>query len=125
MTMTQSDKLVYGVEYEGTIHFDFELRLPMVADNIAALEEVGAQSNLRVNTAMYARCITKLGTIPQGEITYALLSNNLVDDDYDVLHAAVAELKKKRQALSQPSPTTDSPSLSSDRTASPSSVSPA
>jgi len=123
--MTQSDKLVYGVEYEGTIHCDFELRIPMVADNIAALEEVGPQSNLRVNTAMYARCITKLGTIPLDSITYEFLSKNLVDDDYDVLHNAVDELKKKRQALNPPSPTTALPSSSSDSTASPSSVSPA
>ena len=123
--MTQSDKLVYGVEYEGTIHFDFELRIPMVADNIAALEEVGPQSNLKVNTAMYARCITKLGAIPLETITYEFLSKNLVDDDYDVLHNAIGELKKKRQALSQPSPTTDSPLSSSASTASPSNALPA
>lgn len=123
MTMTESAKLVYGVEYEGKIHFDFELRMPMVADNIAALEEVGPQSNLRVNTAMYARCITRLGTIPQDAITYQFLSENLVDDDYDVLHAAIQALKKKRTALSPPLPITDSPSSSLDSTASQSNAS--
>ncbi|MEX3688856.1 hypothetical protein AB3X91_30615 [Paraburkholderia sp. BR14263] len=116
MTITQSGTLKYGIEYEDEIHFDFEMRLPTVADNIAAIEAVGALSNLSVNTAMYARCLTKLGTIPVKDITYEFIAGNMVDDDYDVLHNVVDMLKKKRQALNTRSPTTALPSSSSDST---------
>lgn len=123
--ITQTGKLNYGVEYNGALHYDFELRLPMVADNIAALEEVGTQSNLRVNTAIYVRCLTKLGTIPKEALTYEFLATNMVDDDYDALAGAISDLKKKRKVSSVPSPTTDSPSSSSDSTVSTSAASPA
>jgi hypothetical protein len=121
--MTQSDRLLYGVEYEGTVHYDFELRLPTVADNIAALEEVGTDSNMKVGVAMFVRCLTKLGTIPAEVLTYDFIVQNMIDDDFDTLSKATAELKKKRLASNLPSPTTDSPSSSSDSTASPSPVS--
>lgn len=123
--ITVTDKLVYGVEYEGVVHFDFEIRVPTVADNIAALEEVGTGSNLRVSTAMYARCLTKLGTIPQEALTYVFLSDGLVDDDFDVLSAAMTEVKKKLKASRLPLPTTGSPSSSSDSTDSTKAASPA
>ncbi|KIP18748.1 hypothetical protein KY49_3290 [Burkholderia sp. MSHR3999] len=116
MTIKESGVLLYGVEYEGKIHYDFEMRLPTVEDNIAAIELVGAASNLRVNSAMYARCITKLGTIPPDAITYQFITANMVDDDYDVLHNKVQELKKKRRASNTRSPTSDSLSSSSGST---------
>lgn len=121
--ITQTGTLDYGVEYEGTTHFDFELRLPMIGDNIAALEEVGASSNLKLHAAMLTRSIVRLGTIPSAVLNYDFLSANLVDDDFDVLSTAEKDLKKKRKALNQPLLDTGSPSPSSVDTASPNPVS--
>lgn len=112
--MTEKDTLLYGVEYpegSGQLHYDFEMRLPTVGDNIAAIEELGVGSNLKLNTAMLARGLVKLGTIPREAITYTLLERHLIDDDYDVLSEARERLKKKRMQSRPTSP--DSGSLSS------------
>lgn len=114
--ITETGTLTFGIEYEGAIHTDFELRLTMIGDNIAALEEVGPESNLRLHAAMLSRAIVRIGTIPAEVVTYEFLSKNLVDDDFDVIAAKEKELKKKRKALSQPSQTTDSPLPSSAAT---------
>lgn len=121
--MIEKDTLRYGVEYpagSGQLHYDFELRLPTVGDNIAAIEELGVGSNLRLNTAMLARGLVKLGDIPREAINYALLEQHLVDDDYDVLAEARERLKKKRMRPKPGSPASDSPSSPSVGTASPS-----
>lgn len=120
--MIEKDALQYGVEYpagSGQLHYDFELRLPTVGDNIAAIEELGVGSNLRLNTAMLARSLVKLGDIPPEAITFELLEHNLVDDDYDVLSEARERLKKKRMRQKPSSPGSDSPSLPSASTDSP------
>lgn len=96
--MTLQDELRYGVEYpagSGQWHYAYEMRLPTVADNIAAIEEHGVDSNMRLNTAMLARCLVKLGDIPAEAINYALVAS-LVDDDFDVLASTREQLKKKR-----------------------------
>lgn len=124
--MIEKNALQYGVEYpagSGQLHYDFELRLPTVGDNIAAIEELGVGSNLRLNTAMLARGLVKLGDIPREAITYELLEQNLVDDDYDVLAEARERLKKKRMRPNPSSPASDLPSLPSASTDSPSLVS--
>ncbi|WP_024302221.1 hypothetical protein [Pseudogulbenkiania sp. MAI-1] len=123
MMMTHKDQLLYGVEYpagSGQLHYHFELRLPMVGDNIAAIEEHGIGSNLKLNTAMLAHCLVKLGDIPREAITYELLEQYLVDDDFDVLTEARDQLKKKRMRPRPTSPASDSPSSPSASTASPS-----
>lgn len=120
--VTEKDQLQYGVEYpaeSGVLHYDFELRLPTVGDNIAAIEELGVGSNLRLNTGMLARCLVKLGDIPREAITYELLDSSLIDDDYDVLSAARDRLKKKRMRPKPSSPDSGSPSLPLASTASP------
>jgi hypothetical protein len=111
--ITQTGKLTYGVEVDGVVHTEFEMRLPTIADNIAAVEKVGLGSNLKVHVAMMAHTLVKLGTLPPENITYELLTSGLVDDDFDVLAAAEQTLKKKRRELNQPSPATDSASPSS------------
>ncbi|WP_293766580.1 hypothetical protein [uncultured Aquitalea sp.] len=123
MAMTEKDTLLYGVEYpagSGQMHYDFELRLPTVGDNIVAIEELGVGSNLRLNTAMLARALVRLGDIPSEAITYELLDKELVDDDYDVLATARDRLKKKRMRPKPSLPASDSPSSPSASTVSPS-----
>jgi len=122
--LTEQGSLLYGIEYpaeSGELHYDFEVRIGTVADNIAVYEQDdiigGGVSNMRVNTAMLARCITKLGTIPADAITPELIGT-AVDTDYDVLYAAQDRLKKKRLRPSSPGETSASPQSSSASTAS-------
>lgn len=117
--ITTTDKLKYGITVDGVVHTDFEMRCPVIGDNIAAVEAVGTSSNLRVQVAMMSRTLVKLGTLSPDQITFDLLSNNLVDDDFDVLTRAERELKKKLLSSSQPSGAIDSASPSSDATDSP------
>ncbi|BBF86274.1 hypothetical protein DLM_2673 [Aquitalea magnusonii] len=121
--MDEKKALLYGVEYparSGQLHYDFELRLPTVGDNIAAIEAHGIGSNMRINTAMLASCLVKLGDIPAEAITYELLEQQMVDDDYDVLAAERDRLKKKRMRPNPSSAVSDSPSSPSASMASPS-----
>jgi hypothetical protein len=113
--MTEEGRLIYGIEWGGKLHFDFALRLPTVADNIAAIEEVGTESNLRLSAAMLALSLVKLGDVPQDQISLPLLLT-AVDEDYDVLAAAQDRLKKKRRASSEPSATSAQPASSSAST---------
>lgn len=95
-------RLDYGLEYEGRLHSDFELRLPMVADNVAAVDAVTAAGldpmrSMYAQVALFACCLTRLGDIPKEAITFELLNSQLVDEDYDILEAALADLRKKRR----------------------------
>ena len=121
--LTEKGTLHYGVEHEGKLHVDFELRMPTIGDNIAAIEEFGVDSNLKLNVAMMARCLVKLGDIPAEKINYELLANHAVDEDYEILAKARDALKKKRMELSLTSPTIVQPPSSSVNTASASNVS--
>ncbi|KWF84980.1 hypothetical protein WL94_20145 [Burkholderia cepacia] len=123
-TLTEQDSLQYGIEYpadSGEFHYDFEVRIGTVADNIEVYEQPdiigGGISNMRVNTAMLARCITKLGTIPLDAITPELIGT-AVDTDYDVFYAAQDRLKKKRLRPSTSGETSASQQSSSASTAS-------
>ncbi|WP_199052946.1 hypothetical protein [Aquitalea sp. ASV15] len=120
MMMTEPGQLQYGVEWpegSGQLHYDFVMRLPTIGDNIAAIENHGVASNIRINTAMMASCLVSLGDIPPEQLDFALLSR-LVDDDFDTLATARDALKKKRRRPSSSLPATDSPSLPSAATAS-------
>lgn len=100
MTMlTEKGRLQYGIEHDGQLHYDFEVRLPKVADNINALESVGGASGLRVETSIFASVLVSLGTIPKEQITYKLLAEGLLPEDYDAINDAVNRLKKKREKL--------------------------
>lgn len=92
-------KLLDGVEFEGLVHFDFEMRRPTIGDNIAAVDSVGVgASELAVKMALAAQCMTKLGTIPKDAITYDLLCG-LDEDEYDLIMAEFNAVKKKRKPL--------------------------
>lgn len=124
--MTEKGQLLYGVEFpagSGVLHYDFEMRLPTVGDNIAAIEDQGVGSNMRLNAAMLARSLVALGSIPAEEISYTLLAQHMVDDDFDVLAAARDQLKKKRMRPKSGLPDSALPSSLLASTASPSSVS--
>lgn len=97
-------KLLYGVEYDGRLHYDFEIRVPVMADVYTALDETEkkcgspdtATGDMYYRMALMAGVLRKLGDIPAESVTAELLRDNLLMEDYDLLNAAISELKKKR-----------------------------
>ena len=97
--MTQEFTLDYGIEHGGKLHCEGEMRLPTMEDVENALEETEADAcRARIDRHTWARTITRLGTIPNEEITPELLAT-AVDSDYGILAEAEKTLRKKRKAL--------------------------
>ncbi|MDF0377698.1 hypothetical protein [Methylophilus sp. YYY-1] len=94
--ITIKDILPVGVEHNGKVHRDFELRPAKLLDNIEAIEELGDQaaSALRLGTAILARQIVSIGDIPRELITTDFVYQ-LLDVDYDALEKARESLQKK------------------------------
>lgn len=94
--ITVKDTFPVGVEHDGKVHRDFELRPAKLRDNIEAIEELGDQSAnaLRLGTAILARQIVSIGDIPRELITTDFVYD-LLDVDYDALEDARGRLQKK------------------------------
>ena len=97
--LTEKGRLQYGIEFGGKWHYDFEVRVPTVRDNINAVEKHGDASGIRVSFAMMVSSIVALGEIPNEKITFELLSDGLVDADFDAIDQALIRVKKKREEL--------------------------
>jgi hypothetical protein len=112
---TISGTLDIGVEFDGRLHRDFTLRLPTVGDEIDVSEDDSIpESGFRV--ALFARCLTALGSIPKEQITYSLLHDELDSGDFGILIRAADDLKKKRKAMSADSTTSAAPASGSGST---------
>jgi len=99
-------RLFFGIEYEGKRHHDFTMRLPTMADNIAAIEAYPEAIGTKLEIAMFARCMVKLGDIPRDAITYELLVNGLLPIEHEAITDAMGVVKKKLlDAQSNLSPT--------------------
>jgi len=88
-------RFYFGVEYEGKRHRDFVIRLPTLADNIAAAQAYPDGIGFQLELFMYARCMEKLGDIPKEAITYELLANGLLPIEAEVVADALEVVKKK------------------------------
>lgn len=112
MGMTEKGTLLYGVEVDGVRHKDFELRLPTIADVEAALEEAGeAPCPARVNRLVWSRTMTRLGSLSKDQLkpeSLAELLAGLVDTEYGIIATAEASLRKKLEAASAKSETSES-----------------
>ncbi|MGE8070474.1 hypothetical protein [Serratia ureilytica] len=108
MDFTHSATLPIGIFYQGQLHRDFTVRMSTVGDEIAVVEDGIPDSGTLVG--VMARCLTTLGSIPAEEITYQLLCDALVSEDYQALRAAQQEAKKKLSELKSASVITDTPS---------------
>jgi hypothetical protein len=87
--------LPIGIEYDGKVHRDLEIRPRLVADMIDALESERSQRNNRYYAlAMIACQIQKLGDIPKEAITADFLLR-MYEQDFVVLTEA-AEMAQKR-----------------------------
>ncbi|MEL5454803.1 hypothetical protein BMF90_07585 [Serratia sp. OLHL2] len=108
MDFTHSASLPIGVFYQGQLHRDFTVRVSTVGDEIAVVEDGIPDSGTAVG--VLARCITALGSIPAEDVTYQLLCDTLVAEDYKALRDAQQEAKKKLSGLKSDSVITDTPS---------------
>ncbi|HFZ8572280.1 TPA: phage tail assembly protein [Salmonella enterica subsp. enterica serovar Birkenhead] len=124
--MTGRNTLLYGIEYDGRTHYDFDIRLPVMADIYGALdlaEKVHGSSDsgagdLYYRMALMATVLTRLGDIPANAVTPELLLDGLLSEDYERLNDAIAELKKKRRNAKATDRDCALPSSPSDSTAS-------
>lgn len=100
MPITIDGTLTYGLERDGVYHKDFSLRVPTLEDVEFAIEDAGPDASpARISRYKWARCMTRLGTIPPGEITADLLAG-LPAYDFGRLEAAEVDLLKKLSSAS-------------------------
>jgi hypothetical protein len=97
-TFTYEGKLPVGVEHDGKVHTTFEIRAHSAKDTIEVHEEYG--SDALENTAFFTLCVihrllVKLGDIPEKELTFDFLQENLMQADMLVLDAGVALANNK------------------------------
>lgn len=124
---TETGTLLDGIPFGDTVHCEFEIRLPVMKMTGQALEDTeekygtieGYAADSFYRTAVFALALIRLGDIPAEALTAELLNDNLTEDDYDVLSAAIKRLKVKRNGGNPGSPGSDSSPLPSGDTASP------
>lgn len=121
--MIEQGFLVFGVAVGDVIHREFSIRMPVVKDTIAALTDTqesqgtteGPAAQLYYKVALIASALISLGNLAKDDITTELLLNELTDDDFDIIDAHIAAIKKKRLPEKSSLPDIDSsPSLSAD-----------
>lgn len=113
--MTEQGLLVFGVAVGDVIHREFSIRLPVVKDTITALTDTqgyqgtteGPAAQLYYKVAIIASALISLGNMPKEDITTELLLNELTDDDFDIIDAHIAAIKKKRLPANSSLPDTD------------------
>lgn len=76
--LTETGTLPLGVEFEGEIHREYELKEQLVSDTVAVYEDPkhgprAMRSNAFFNIAVMAIRLVRLGTIPKDEITPDLI----------------------------------------------------
>lgn len=99
--LTETGQLGIGYRDEnGVWHKEFELRLPTMGDVEDAMAEAGPDaSQARVNRYVWARTLTRLGSLPSEAITPDLL-RDLPDTEYGRFQDAEDRLRKKLMASS-------------------------
>jgi hypothetical protein len=89
---TETGMLPLGVEFEGQIHREYEIKEQLVSDTVAVYEhpEYGpkaARSNTFFNIAVTALRIVRLGTIPKESITPDLVMGMFQKDCNELANA--------------------------------------
>lgn len=104
--ITEKGKLVFGIEYEGETHKEFEIRPQLVKDSV----EISESDNPRVLESDYyagicilAKQIIKLGTIPHDKITADLILE-MAEDDCQIISAAKEALESRFRSFRDEKP---------------------
>lgn len=92
--VTESFRLIEGIEYKGEVHRDVTMRAARVKDTFDAERESEGKGVLFLSLSLLSRQIEKLGTIPKEKITPDLLLA-LNEEDFDRLSEVREVLKKK------------------------------
>ena len=101
--LTVIGQLSVGVEVDGVLHTNFEMRDTTIRDAINAVDKLlaageSASSNLTIRIYKAAEQLVSLGDLPKASITGQLLMG-LAEDDIEPLLNAQDELEKKRKRV--------------------------
>ena len=101
--LTEKGTLPVGIEYDGTIHREFELREQIVRDSIELFDDPARSKRAANNVQYAATCIlasqiVNLGTIPKAAITGELLLD-MHQDDFMALREADERLEERRESF--------------------------
>jgi len=100
---TEIGTLPEGVDYDGIIHKDFELREQLVSDSVAVFDSPERAQRAEKNAAFMGLCILAgqiitLGHIPKQEITPELLLD-MKQSDFNELSSAARRLEERRKSF--------------------------
>jgi phage FluMu protein gp41 len=100
--ITEKGTLVVGVEYEGKVHKEFELRPQLVRDSVEALEGEHAE-RAKNNDSFFGVCLltkqtVKIGDIPKEHITPVLIMS-LTEIDFQIVSRAREALEKRLRSF--------------------------
>lgn len=125
--MKTAGKLIYGVEQGDAVHYDYTVVLPVIRHTVNALaatmesmgETESPAASMFYRAAVMAEAMESLGTLAKEEITAEVLLDGLTDEDFDLIDAELAGIKKKRINSKPDLPDSEKPPLPSDSTESP------
>jgi len=93
--ITEKCTLPIGVEYEGKIHRDLEIRPRLVRDLLDGAVSERAQTDRHYYEVCQTACqIVRFGDIPKDQITGDLLLD-MYDEDFDVLTEAAIRVRTR------------------------------
>jgi phage FluMu protein gp41 len=92
--ITETLFLTTGVEFDGKLHREITIRIPIVQDSVDIEKETSGSGLIVKSLSMLRKQIVKFGAIPAEKITVDLLGQ-LTETDLDVLNEATQYLKKK------------------------------
>ena len=90
---TVAGRLKYGTVYNGGQHYDFEMHLLTVGEDMGIAPELAGQERM---LAVYAASLNRLGNVRFEDLTAKWLADNLAAADFDALFFAQELLAKKR-----------------------------
>jgi len=100
--LTETGTLPIGIEYDGSVHRDYEIREEIVGDGIEIFDDPETAERAEKNKAYMGICIlakqiVKIGKIPAEAITPEMLLRCNVPDVSE-LQQAVQRLEEKRRS---------------------------
>jgi len=90
-------RFLRGVEANGKLHRDFEMRPLLVRDSekaLKAMADIKSDSQVRLQCELFAQQFNRIGDLVRGQITGEMLLD-LVDSDFQMLKGLDDDLQKK------------------------------
>lgn len=101
--LTEKGTLPGGVEFDGQIHKEFEIREQLVRDGVAVYDDPDRAARAEKNDAYMGLCILagqvlSLGSIPKDSISPELLMD-MSQEDFNALNDASGRLTVRRASF--------------------------